>query len=120
LHIVIASATEFALSFEEAAAALERLDRLHFEPDGSFVRSGTHTPTDAIADTSAQRWQLDGNLYDRDGRLQYVELKGTAPLAALEQLFAAIGWPATPLTFQIVQEGRTLDEPAFRSWLRGP
>ena len=64
----------FAVSFEEASAALERLPRMFVEPDGSFVW---------VADETTRSWQLDGMLYDRDGRLLYVELKGDAPPAEL-------------------------------------
>ena len=59
----------FPATFEAAAAALARLDRMFFEPDGAFVWVAEGEP----------RWQVDGVLYDRDGRLLYVELKGRCP-----------------------------------------
>ena len=31
----------------------------------------------------------------------------------------ALGWPATALVFQLVQEAILLDEPEFRSWAGG-
>ena len=54
-------------SFEEAAERLERLDKLYFEPDGSFVWN-----------RDAGRQQIFGMLYDAAGTLQYVDLRGTA------------------------------------------
>jgi hypothetical protein len=98
-------ATPFPVSFEQAGAALEKLDRLHFEPDGSFVWvSAGGKPT----------WQVDGNLFDRSGRLLFVDLKGTCPGAQFDQLLAAFGWPATAVMFQLLREAVFLDEAEFR------
>jgi hypothetical protein len=102
--VVVTSPAGFVVSFEAAAESLEKLDRLFIEPDGSFVWAG-------------EGWQVDGSLYDRDGRLQYVELKGALPVEAFDRLLAALGWPATPVVFQLVREGKTVDEAEFRAWL---
>lgn len=56
--------------FDEVAERLAATERLHFEPDGSFVWSGTAGET---------RWQLDGMVYDSAGRIQYLDLKGACP-----------------------------------------
>lgn len=123
-HVVIrakasASGAPVALpiSFEELAAALERIDRCYFEPDGSFVWSG---------ETPGGRWQLDGMLYDLAGQLQYVDLKAAAPRAALdkmaavvEQLLAMLGTPLSMLAFDLVQAGRTVNVEEFREALCG-
>ena len=102
-----ALATAFPVSFEQAGAALEKLDRLHFEPDGSFVWvSAGGQPT----------WQVDGNLFDRSGRLLFVDLKGTCPGAQFDQLLAAFGWPATAVMFQLLREAVFLDEAEFRRY----
>ena len=63
-------ARPYACTWEEAAAALDRLPRMIFELDGSFVVSGGVSPT---------RWQVDGHLFDFDGRLHRVELHGNCP-----------------------------------------
>jgi hypothetical protein len=97
----------FPVTFEQAEAALAGLPRLFIEPDGSFVW---------VADDTRRSWQVDGNLYDRDGRLLYVEVKGSCPAAAFDQLLRAVGWPDVPLVFQLVREAVYLDEAGFRSY----
>jgi hypothetical protein len=102
--------TAFLCSFEAAAAALVRLERMYCEGDGSFVW------------TSAQgesAWQVDGNLYDRDGRLLFVDLKGTCPRDQFDRLLSALGWPETPLVFQLTREAVFLDEDEFRRFAAG-
>ncbi len=93
------------VSFEQAADRLQELPRMFFEPDGSFVWVG---------DEQGQRWQVDGQLTDRDGRLLFVELKGDCPANQFDQLLAAFGWPATPLIFQLTRHAVFLDEADFR------
>src|SRR5687768_7138218 len=61
------AATQLACSFEEAVARMEALERMFVEPDGSLLWVG---------EDASQRWQVDGNVYDRAGRVQYVELNG--------------------------------------------
>ncbi len=101
-------AAPFALSFEEASQRLGGLERLFIEPDGSFVW---------VSPQSAAPWQLDGNLFDRAGRLLFVDLKGTCPPAVFDRLLAALGWPVTPLMFELVREAVLLDEAEFRRWV---
>src|ERR1700690_2447451 len=61
---------QLPVTFEQTGEALSKLERLYFEPDGSFVWvSGKEEP----------KWQVDGNLFDRDGRLLFVDLKGSCP-----------------------------------------
>jgi hypothetical protein len=76
--------TSFAVTFEQVFAALEAWPRMFIEPDGSFVWVGQVT----LADGTQAAWQLDGHLYDRDERLLYLELQGTCPRTALEQILA--------------------------------
>jgi hypothetical protein len=94
------------VTFDEALAALEQLDRLFIEPDGSFVWTG------AAADGGA--WQVDGNLIDQGERLAYVELKGACPEDRFDRLLAAVGWPEARLVFQLQQSGMLVDEAEFR------
>ena len=61
-------------------------------------------------------WQVDGNLFDRNGRLLFVDLKGDCPAEEFDRLLAAIGWPETRLAFQLVREAVLLEEAEFRRW----
>lgn len=94
-----------AAGFDEALARLAALPRLYAEPDGSFVWTSP----------AAERpWQVDGNLFERDGRVLLVDLKGSCPAADFDLLLAAFGWPSEPVMFELVRAGVFLDEPAFR------
>lgn len=97
----------FPATFEEVEAAYSRESRMFFEPDGSFVwrSSAEETP-----------WQLDGLVFDRDGRVRYVELMGTCPAERLETLLAPLGWPRQAVLFQLLQEAVFLAEPEFRRY----
>jgi hypothetical protein len=97
----------FAVTWEEAAAALERLPRMIFEPDGSFVVSGN--------DETGRRWQVDGHLFDFAGRLHRYELHGYCPAAVFDGLLSCVAWPKHRLSFETVVEGLTLDEQGFRN-----
>jgi hypothetical protein len=96
----------FDCTWEDAAVRLERLPRMIFELDGSFVLSGD--------DEEGRRWQVDGHLFDFEGRLHRVELHGQCPPAALDDLLRCVGWPKQELAFERVREGDTLDETDFR------
>lgn len=96
----------FAVSFEQAVDTLGTLPRMFIEPDGSFVWVGD-TP---------KPWQVDGVLYDRDDKLLYVEVKGSCPAQQFDQLLSALGWPATPLLFQLTQAAVFVDDAEFRRW----
>jgi hypothetical protein len=96
----------FDCAWEDAAERLERMPRMIFEPDGSFVISGN--------DETGRRWQVDGHLFDFAGRLQRVELRGECPPAAFDDLLGCLGWPRQPLQFELVREGATLTEQEFR------
>jgi hypothetical protein len=108
-----ALAHSFVMTFEEAALALESLERMFVEPDGSFVWVSPNTPTGSDA---TERWQIDGNLFDRNGHLLMVDLKGTCAEAEFDRLLGAFGWPTTPVMFQLAREAVFLDEVAFRSY----
>jgi len=95
----------FPGTWEEAAAALETLPRMMFEPDGSWILSGG---------VGAQRWQIDGHLFDFDDRLHRVELHGQCPPEAFDQLLSCFGWPETEFIFEQVIEGIRLSEMEFR------
>jgi hypothetical protein len=97
----------FNRSFEEVGESLEKLERMFFEPDGSFVWVGS---------AGSQAWQLDGLLADRAGRLLYAELKGRCPPQMLDRILATFGRPKHGLMFQLVREAVFLDESEFRKY----
>ena len=95
----------FSCTWEEAATALELLPRMIFESDGSWIWSGG---------IGAERWQVDGHLFDFDNRLHRVELHGKCPDAEFDQLLACFGWPSTEISYEMVREGERLEEGQFR------
>jgi hypothetical protein len=101
------SSHPFATSFEDVAQSLERIPQLFFEPDGSFAVTRLR---------DKDRLQLDGNLFDRDGRLLYVDLKGTCTDEDFDRLLGALGWPHVPLMFQLAREAVCLGEDEFRRY----
>lgn len=101
----------WALSFEQAAQRLSRLPRMDVEPDGALLWTGV--------DASGCRWQVEGTLMDGGAALAYVELKGSCPPAAWDELLKALGWPTQPLVYQLPQEGRWLSESQFRAQAAG-
>jgi hypothetical protein len=98
------------VSFEQAAIELAALPRMFVEPDGSLVWVGAD---------GDETWQVDGVLYDRNGRLLYVELKGSCPRNEFDRLLRTFGWPKTPLMFQLVDKAVYLIESDFRRWAEG-
>lgn len=99
--------TTFTCSFEEASTRLAALERMYCEPDGSFVW---------VSSQDEPAWQVDGNLYDRNERLLFVDLKGTCPSQQFDRLLSALGWPDTPLMFQLTRDAIFLDEAQFRRY----
>lgn len=92
------------ITFEQALTALERLERLFAEPDGSFVwRPG-------------EGRQIDGLLFDRANRLAYVELRGDAEGEDVDQLLAALNPQGRDLAVQVMQQGGFL---RWKQWRGG-
>lgn len=98
-------AVPLAVSFDEAIGRLGRLERMYAEPDGSFVWASQR---------SGLSWQVDGNVFDRDGRVVLVDMKGNCPTADFDRLLACFGWPAERLLFQLVRPAVFLEESVFR------
>lgn len=94
------------IRFEDAVEAMSRLPRMFVEPDGSFV---------CVGGDAEQRWQLDGVIYDRDGSIVRVEVKGSCPEPALDELLSAFGWPNRELMFELTRAGVVVDEESFRA-----
>jgi len=103
----VLNATRMDCSFEVAVERLSKLERMFCEPDGSFVW---------VSSQGDAAWQVDGNLYDREGRLLFVDLKGTCPPDQFDRLLSALGWPETKLMFQLTREAVFLDEAEFRKY----
>ena len=102
-------ASPMAIGFDAALDRLAAIERLYVEPDGSFVWA---SPREGLA------WQVDGNAFDRDGRLLLVDLKGSCPEPAFDRLLEACGWPGQPLMVQLVRPAVFLEEPMFRRHAR--
>jgi len=98
-----ARSATFEVPFEGLCEQLNAWPRMFLEPDGALVWVG-ETP---------ERWQVDGVLNERGGNAWYVELKGTCPRDALEQVLGALGWPAVPVMFQLSEAGAFVDEAEF-------
>lgn len=94
------------VTFDDVLSALERLDRLFIEPDGSFV--WVNSSPDGVT------WQVDGNLIDRGDFLAYVELKGRCPEAQFDQILTTLGWPSTQLAFELTRRGIVVEESELR------
>jgi hypothetical protein len=108
----------FAVTFEQVSARLLALDGCDVEPDGFFVRNGGEQNL---------RWRLGGHLFDFGDHLYRMELNGNCPRRALEEVLDCLGTRASEeappgdessWVAVLVQEGVTLDPPAFWRWAR--
>jgi hypothetical protein len=100
-----ALALPMATGFDEAFSRLARLERMFAEPDGSFVWASPR---------EGPSWQVDGNAFEKEGRVLLVDLKGSCAPREFDRLLAAFGWPAEPLMMQLVRPAVFLDEATFR------
>ena len=71
--------TPLSIGFDDVLNQLGSLPRLYAEPDGSFVWTSPQENT---------RWQVNGNLYERNDRVLFVEIKGSCPASEFDQLLA--------------------------------
>ncbi|MDA1038754.1 MAG: hypothetical protein O3A37_00485 [Planctomycetota bacterium] len=94
-----------AISFDDCLKRLETLERMFVEPDGSFVW---------VSPREGLRWQVDGNVFDRNGRVLLIDMRGSCPADDFERLLTCCGWPAEKLVFQLVRPAVFLEEYAFR------
>ena len=98
-------AVPMVIGFDEAFDRLARLERMYAEPDGSFVWT---IPREGLW------WQVDGNAFDKDGRVLLADLKGSCPAVEFDRLLGAFGWPQQAMMMQLVRPAVFLDEPTFR------
>lgn len=92
------------VSFDEALAGLDAKGRAFVEPDGAFVWVGPGGP---------KHWQVDGNAWEREGRVHAVDAKGSCPLAALHRFLEVWRGPEERLAVELIRAGVHLDEPTF-------
>jgi len=71
--------TPLPIGFDDVLNQLGNLSRLYAEPDGSFVWTSPHDHA---------RWQVNGNLYEKNDNILFVELKGFCPASEFDQLLA--------------------------------
>jgi hypothetical protein len=108
-------AVPMAIGFDEALSRLGKLERLYVEPDGSLVWTSQR---------EGLGWQVDGNLFEKDGRVLLVDLKGSCPAVEFDRLLAGFGWPGQGVMMQLVRPAVFLDESTFRRhaharWIAG-
>ena len=99
------------ISFESAVSRLAVLRRMFVEPDGSLV-----WVSDSLAEAS---WQIDGELFDRGGQLQYVELRGSCTADAFEQLTSVFRTSDSAFVIQLLRHAVFISETEFRRFAFG-
>jgi periplasmic divalent cation tolerance protein len=96
-------------TFDEAYDRLSRRPNVFVELDGSFVWRAS---IGSLHDPSAP--QLDGMLYDRDERMEYVEVKGACDRLTWSDFLATlVGECGSTLRFQDVSNGQWMSLEAF-------
>lgn len=104
------------VGFEEMQRQLLELPRSDCEPDGFFLLTGGKQD-----DPANPFWRLNGHMHEAamptgENPMHRVELNGDCSQEIFDAVLRTMGWPATPLAFELVQEGVTLEERAFREW----
>lgn len=107
-----AQAALLPVSFEAAAACLHEFEHCSVEPDGALLW--------VAPPESARRWQLDGQLWDRQGHLWALEVYGRCPQQEWDRLLTVLGWPDQRLMVRLVREAVFVEERAFRQFAFRP
>ena len=100
-----AASQTFEVGFEAAVERLAALERMFIELDGALVWRG---------ERAGRTWQIDGNAWDRGGRLARIDVRGRCPALQFDQLLTACGWPADAVVVELLRAGVFLDESTFR------
>lgn len=100
------------VTFEQMQTKLMEIDRSDCEPDGFFLVTGGQ---------GKSFWRLNGHMHEASlgtgpRTMHRVELNGQCPASALDAVLRSMGWPDADLVFELVMEGVTLNEQAFRVW----
>ena len=90
--------------FDDAINKLNALPRLFAEPDGSFVWTSPHEKL---------RWQVNGNLYEKNDNILFVELKGCCPQVAFDQLLACFLADENVCVIQLTRAAVFVSAPRF-------
>lgn len=93
------------VDFDGMLARLGALERMYVEPDGALVWTSPR---------ESGGWQVDGNAYEKEGRVLLVDLKGSCPPWDFDRLLDCLGWPRQRVLFQLVRPAVFLDESTFR------
>lgn len=111
IHLYAPQDQRFSIDFENFSELVSKWDGMYFEMDGSFV----------WVDRKFGRNQLDGMVYDRDGAIEYLELKGNPSSHQLNSIFDTVTCKES--TTQIsrlrifdVRSGNWMNEIDFASW----
>ena len=99
------------LSFENFATIMANMPGMYFEMDGSFVW---------VDHQSAQPHQMDGMVYDRDDRIEYIEIKGPcSPQQWLTLCQALCAMPIDPSqSFSVIDTTLRVHRVAEGDWTK--
>ena len=92
--------------FDDAINKLNALPRLFAEPDGSFVWTSPHENL---------RWQVNGNLYEKNDNILFVELKGYCPQVEFDQLLACFLADENVCVIQLTRAAVFVSASVFRA-----
>jgi hypothetical protein len=98
------SLVPFSITFEDVCRRLSELPGCYCEPDGSFS-------------IGTAAWRIDGALFDRDGALLYIELRGACPPDVMKAIIGVLGGPYADLVFQLPERGVWLNADEFLAQL---
>jgi hypothetical protein len=102
-----ANAMSFELSYEELSDRLNRIDRLHLEPDGSFV----------WVNAVDVKQRINGQITDNGKRVMFIEMRGCCVRSGMEPIVRQLGWPEVAVSFQLQPEALLVDGEQFLSLL---
>lgn len=92
------------VGFDAALAALDAFARASTEPDGAFLWVG---------EGEGGRWQVDGNAWEREGRILSVDVRGRCPLGELRRFLGLWRAAGEGLLVEFVRAGVYVDEETF-------
>lgn len=103
----------FGCSFEAWMQQMLARSGVYAEGDGSW----SWTSTDKN-ERNAPAWRMEGMIYDRDGRLFYVDVQGQCTLAAWQDLVGALDIPPqSSLAICVAELGAWITPSGFEAWL---
>ena len=92
--------------FDDVIYKLGEFPRMFAEPDGSFVWT---SPYENL------RWQVNGNLYEKNDNILFVELKGCCPQIEFDQLLACFLSDENSCVIQLIRAAVFVSAPVFRA-----